>query len=138
MTHELTVLSKREESSMASTWTEYLCFCAGDEKKYRVIEGAYQALADAAEYYDEETEDYDLPAEIDGEPVVGLQDDFVIGGELDWYSADKTVEFDRVEDERLKKWLTSNSWNNSEVWQALKNAIGTQDGGRSDLHAAAD
>lgn len=126
MMHDLTVLSKREESSMASTWMEYLCLCPGDNKKYRVFEGGYQALAEAADYYDDEAEDYNLPAEIDGAPVVGLQDDFVIGGELDWYSADKTVEFDRVDDERLKGWLVNNDWDDPEVWKALKKAIATE------------
>jgi hypothetical protein len=70
----LTVLSRREESSMVSTWNVALCFCAGDEKTYRIFEGQYAALAEAATFYNEETGKYELPTEIKGLTVVGLED----------------------------------------------------------------
>ena len=53
-------------------------------------------------YYNEEREEYELPDEIDGVKVVGIQDSAVIGGDLDWWNDEDTVEFESPEDEELR------------------------------------
>ena len=102
MQRALAVLSRREESSMVSTWNVALCFCAGDDKRYRILEGRYTALAEAATYYNEETEEYELPTEINGLTVVGLEGDYIVGGELDWCNPEETVQFNDLADKELK------------------------------------
>jgi hypothetical protein len=119
----LTVLSRREESSMVSTWNVALCFCAGDEKRYRIFEGRYTALAEAATFYNEETEKYGLPTEIKGSTVVGLEDDYVVGGEINWCNPEETVQFNDLADRELKEWLALNKWHDPEVWRAIMSAV---------------
>lgn len=123
MKRKSVVLAEREESSIVSTWMKYLCFCTGDEKKYRLFNGRYEALAEREQYYNEETEDYDLPQEIDGVAVAGLEDDHVVGGDLMWYDQDDTVEFDLANDKPLGDWLASHSWDTPTVRQAIEKAI---------------
>jgi hypothetical protein len=79
---------------MASAWTIYLCVTKGNTRAFRLFEGRYAALAHCDDYFNEDTEDYDLPEEIDGLKVFGLDDDWVVGGELAWYNDEETIEFE--------------------------------------------
>jgi hypothetical protein len=98
MESKYTVLDEREESSTSSCWNVYLCLCVGDKKTYRLFNGRYEALAEREEYYNEETEDFDIPDEIRGLKVVGIEDDCVVGGEPHWFEEKDTVEFDHPRD----------------------------------------
>ena len=79
---EVIFVAQREYSSMTSTWMEYLVIIKGHHKRYQVANAAYDAIAEANDYFNEEKDDYDLPAEINGQKVLGVSDGFIIGGEL--------------------------------------------------------
>lgn len=76
------VIAQRERSSLASTWNEYLCLSEGETESYKLFTGQYESLAELNDCYDEELEDYVLPEQIDGKAVMGIEDDYVVGGEL--------------------------------------------------------
>lgn len=104
------ILSSREEASMASTWTKYLCLERGDSKRYRLFTGQYEPLGEIAEYYDEESEEYVIPESIDGKDVAGTDDDYIVGGDLSWHNEDETVEFNSLDEPSVAEWLKSQKW----------------------------
>ena len=119
----LEVLASREEPSMVSMWTVYLCVSEGKIRRYTLFEGGYEVLAERSEYFNEETEDYDLPTEIDGKGVVGIDDDFVVGGELSWVNDYQKVDFDTLDDPKVREWMLENRWNPEEWWGAIQAAV---------------
>ena len=77
---DLKIIAERERSGMASVWDEYLCLRKVSETEYELSVRAYEVLAEGWDYYDEETEGYDLPDEINGKGVVGFVDEWIVGG----------------------------------------------------------
>jgi hypothetical protein len=109
------IIDSREDGSMVSSWNEYLCLCKGDTKRYRLFVGRYEPLVEASEFFNEETEDYDLPTHIDGVVVVGIEDDYVVGGELQWFSDEHTIQFDKPSESAVRAWLNRHEWWNEIV-----------------------
>lgn len=110
MTRKISIVASREGSGMTSSWEEYLCLTYGDIQPYKVFEGRYLGLAEKEDYFDEELEDYDIPEFINGEVVTGVEDDYIVGGELSYDSNDEAVEFTYLGQENLNKWLTDMKW----------------------------
>lgn len=108
---------------MSSLWNEYLCLVPGEFEPYKLFIAQYEALAEASDYYDEELEDYVLPAEIDGKPVVGVEDDYVTGGDLIYQECSDTVEFTSVFDPAFKAWLDKNNWTRHGVLSKIESVI---------------
>ena len=109
------VLAQREGSGMTSHWKEYLCLTDGNHTKYKIFEGRYEVLAEATEFYSDDEEDYDLPEFIDDKKVMGIEDGYVVGGELSYFDKEEAVEFDYLGDPKLNQWLKDFSWD--EYWQ---------------------
>lgn len=124
---DLAVLTEREESSMASVWNVYLCLKRKSEYRYELSIRRYEALVEAAEYYDDEQEDYILPDEIDGIPVVGLEDDYVVGGELQFYNDDEAIEFATLYSYAVRAWLKENRFD----FEAVVSKVDFEHGGDS-------
>jgi hypothetical protein len=116
------IIADRERVNMVTGWTEFLCLDTGDNKKFRLFTGRYKSLGPSPSYRDPETGEYSLPDEIDGETVVGTEDDWVVGGELDWYDPDDTVEFDELDEEDVQIWLDASGWGDEteSIMAALK------------------
>lgn len=116
-------LARRQNSSMASTWTEYLVLTKGQSKKYLLAPAGYDALAEATDYFDEEADDYKLPNEIKGQQVIGIEDGWVIGGELginmDWSG----LEFDSPDEPEVATWLEDFEWSNQIKVTDIKKAL---------------
>jgi hypothetical protein len=110
LTKKIVIVSSREGSGMTSTWREYLCLTYGDKSGYRIFEGRYKALGDKEEYYDEELEDFNLPESIDGELVSGIEDDYVVGGDLSYESEKEAVEFNHFGENNFHNWLSEMQW----------------------------
>lgn len=104
------IVAERENSSMVSSWTEYLCLQKGTEKSFRIFTGMYEGLADSSDYYNEDTGDYDLPEQIGGKTVVKVDDDIVVGGELGFFEPDDMVEFNSLSEFEFTKWLDNSRW----------------------------
>jgi len=109
------IVEYREGASPGSSWNERLCLCLGDTKRYRLFVGGYAGLAEASEYYNEDTDEYDLPTHIEGVEVVGIEDDIVVGGELTWFEDEDTIEFDSVDDPAVTAWLRKLDWTSESV-----------------------
>lgn len=106
------IIAKREASSMASVWTEYLCLTIGETTRFKLFTGGYEGLDEASKYFNEETEDYELPETIDGKVVIGVDVDgvCVIGGDLTYYVIGDVIEFDSLDDQELVSWLDERRW----------------------------
>lgn len=109
------VLAERDGSSMTSHWKEYLCLTYGNQKNYKIFEGRYEVLAEASEFNSDDKEDFDLPEFIDDKKVIGIEDGYVVGGELSYFDEEEAVEFNNLGDPKLIQWLKDFSWN--EDWQ---------------------
>jgi hypothetical protein len=107
---QLTVIASREASSIASSWTEYLCLARGDTKRFKLFTGRYEWIDEANKYYDEDTGDYVLPQTIAGKDVIGVEEDGVIGGELTYHESDDNIEFYKLADAGLTSWLADQRW----------------------------
>jgi hypothetical protein len=116
-------LAHRQNSSMAATWTEYLVLTKGQSKKYLLAPAGYDALAEATDYFDEETDDYKLPSEVHGQKVIGIEDGWVIGGDLginmDWSG----LEFDNPDEPEVAAWLDDFEWSNQIKVTDIKKAL---------------
>jgi hypothetical protein len=103
---------------MAVTWStrcmgsppEYLCLANSDDGGYVLFSGRYEAIAEASQFYNEETEEYDIPDEIDGTRVAGVECEYVVGGELQYWNQSEAVKFTRIDDEAVAGWLHDSDW----------------------------
>jgi hypothetical protein len=66
--------------SPAASWDEYLVLERLGDGKFDLAIRQYEVLAEASDYWDEEREDWSLPDQIEGEDVVRVEDDYVVGG----------------------------------------------------------
>ena len=78
----LRILSSIEQQNMISWWTLYLCY---EELKdgLQLSVCRYEVLGEYEDYFDETADDYVVPDEIDGKAVVGVEEYFVVGGNLE-------------------------------------------------------
>ena len=104
------ILAVRTGSGMTSNWKEYLCLTYGDQQEYKIFEGRYNGLAEAREFYDDEAEEYELPEFIGRDKVFGVEGNYVVGGELTYFSDEQAVEFHLPGDQNLTSWLEEFRW----------------------------
>ena len=119
----LKIIAERERSGMASVWDEYLCLRKVSETEYELSVRAYEVLAEGWDYYDEETEGYDLPDEINGKGVVGFVDEWIVGGSLIETEAFKSLLFKDLNHPDVTQWFDEVKWNTSAVMSALQSAV---------------
>ena len=118
----IVVVDSREQSTMASTWREYLCVrWIGDRVELSVR--MYEWLADVSDFPEDEEGERVIPLQIDGKAVVGVEDDAVIGGNLGYN--DDAPEILLLNDVTgMTEWFKDRSWGASAVLQLIyqKNA----------------
>lgn len=118
------ILATREQSSIAGGWTEYLCLKINEKKSLLLYTGGYESLAERDDYYNEETDSYDIPDFINGQSVVGIEDTYIIGGELQCTSDSLVIELERRIHDELVMWLDKTQWSEyitaPEVEQQMK------------------
>ena len=95
---------------MVSSWKEYLVLERGGTKRFRLFTGHYECLAEIADYWNDETEDYDIPDQVNGVAVVGQEDDYLIGGELSPSETSESIEFDSLNESLLSDWASHQGW----------------------------
>ena len=109
---ELKVINWGEQSTMASTWTEYLCIERLTKDDFELSIRSYEVLGEAMDYSDDDG-NWDLPDEIGGMKVMGLEDEYVVGGNLVLHSEDYgEVKFSDPQDKEVSDWLKSVGWDN--------------------------
>jgi hypothetical protein len=122
MKPEPVILASREQSSMVSSWVEYLCLRSLQAGESELFTGRYEALTEAEQFLNEETGNYDLPAEIDGQKVVAIEDDYVVGGELGFFEADDAVAFRNPDEPAVAQWLKATGWSDKIDQAAIRKA----------------
>jgi len=84
------ILDERSQSQPASTWTEYLCLVSVGDGRFRLDIRTRPIICEyhewLSEQQDEDAEDFnydiELPATINGKPVYGVEDEFILADEL--------------------------------------------------------
>ena len=102
-------LAEREASGMTSTWDEFLCLSLNDDQTFFLCTGRRAVLAEASEYYNEETEELEVPEEIDGQAVWGIKDDCVVAEAIGNYDDDKLLLAD-FDQKAVQAWLVELDW----------------------------
>ena len=122
MSEGVSVVGVREQSTMVSNWDEYLCFSISENGKYRLDVRQYENLASIYDYYEEETDEYNFPDEIDGKSVLGQEDESIVGGDLVCWR-DEAIEVADLNDFALRAWLKENDWPVRETINAVRALI---------------
>lgn len=125
MANDLTIITWREASSMASAWTEYLCVRRLSTGRARLEICQYEALAENS-FFDDDGNELPIPTHIDGKKVVTVEDGYVVGGDLacnDVHDAAQAFEFKTGDKARVNKWLSDVHFDLSEeelkqLWSA--------------------
>lgn len=116
-------LAEREQSSMSSTWTEYLTISRGQARKHLIAPAWHDALAEADEYYNEDKDEYEIPTHINGHEVIGVEDGYVIGGALGINTDWSGLEFDDPDEPELAQWLIDSGWGSQVRITDIKRAL---------------
>jgi len=95
---------------MASAWTEYLCLRTMQGGQSQLFQAQYEPLGSCENYFNEETQEYDLPHEINGQPVVGIEDEWVVGGSLEPFQEELAIEFTSFAEPKVASWLITYGW----------------------------
>ena len=126
----LEILMSGEESSMVSTWTVYLCLEKLEGGAVQLSERQYEGLGMADEYA-VETEDgdteYELPDEIDGKTVVGIDDEVVVGGDLTLWDDSRSVRLGPGQLQEATAWVSEYGWDRRpgfpEAWKRIEKLL---------------
>ena len=76
-----TIICARERASMASTWNEYLCVANIARGVGRIDVCQFEPLGEY-EKEDEDGNERPIPQVVGGKTVVGIEDGYLVGGEL--------------------------------------------------------
>jgi hypothetical protein len=121
------LLDSRENSSMASTWTEYLRLSVTAPGNVLLEVCMYEALAEAPDWGGDD-EGPALPDEIGGKKVIGVDDDWIVGGDLCCIDVDKQLAFDKDGIDDAVQWLTADRWRvTDDVISELNKAVEARD-----------
>ena len=123
------IIDSREDSTPASAWSEDLCLKRIDDVVFELFIGGYGVVAERSDFFDEETEEENIPEEIDGFPVQGVWEDYVLGGQIGMNESDGEVRFSVVDSNEVKDWLKSINWNEPDTIAAIKGALDGSEGG---------
>jgi hypothetical protein len=107
---QMSVVAEREATGAHDVWPEYLCLTKSEDVGYVLFSGRHEAIAEASQFYNEETEDYNIPDEIDGIRVAGIEYEYVVGGELQYCDDSEAVKFTTIDDEAVIGWLHDSDW----------------------------
>lgn len=109
---------------MASSWREYLCVEKVSDQSFQMTIRGYEVIGEASDYYNEETDEVDLPNFIGNSEVHGTEDEYIVGGELiarvDEEGSDG---FSTNGDSNLISWLEDNNWKSGDVLNGIKNLV---------------
>ena len=126
MERKFEVFSEKYDSNMMDTWTVYLLLVRHLDGTFEIGGAQYEILGTASSYSDEDCGIL-LPKKIDGKSVVGVEGDYVVGGELSLefsqYSTFRFTEFCR---EEIVDYLASEGWEErlvTDIERALKSSF---------------
>jgi hypothetical protein len=111
-------------STMSGSWTDRIYLAEIDDGHFELSNCGPEGLQDASDFMDEDG-NYDLPAQIDGTDVGGVEDGYVVG---DHYIEDDrygTVQFSSSEDPAILEWFEhavslGSSWDTDQILAAIR------------------
>jgi hypothetical protein len=119
---ETIVIDQREQSTMASTWTEYLVLEKISPTKFLLDIRGWGYLGEISDFDLKEDEHGGLviPEEINGQYIDSVEDGFVYGGELVKREGEHgDVRFVRPDQDEVISWLKDVEWHEAEVVKIL-------------------
>ena len=123
MTAGILIVASVEQSTMVSTWTEYLCLHRTAEGKWCLDIRGYEVIGEATEYQNDEG---NLPDQIDGQDVIGTEDGFVIVDDLVLHSDSYPIyEFDKFSADEFEETFSPGNaeWCDSDTKQKIRQAV---------------
>lgn len=122
MSNDRRILDSHEYSTMASTWTRYLCVRHLRPGLAAAEICQYEVLCDFNPY-DEDDNPVETPTEVGGKKVIGLEDGYLVGGKLGPES-DSTYEYTPAGLNDTIGWITKNHFHLNDISRAtLKKAL---------------
>ena len=110
-------IDSRESSGHVDTWMEYLCLEKTSEdnfiltiKSHVIIDSEYNGEI-ISQFYDEDTDEYNLPNEINGIKVLGWNAEFLLGVDLE-----NNFQYTRLEltkndfEQSIRQWMNVINW----------------------------
>jgi hypothetical protein len=115
--HKFWEIDRRENSGHVDSWMEYLCLekSGGGNfvlsiKSHVIIDSEYNGEI-ISQFYNEGTDEYDLPDEINGIKVLGWSAEFLLGVELE-----NNFQYTRLElaqndfEQSIRQWMKEINW----------------------------
>lgn len=122
---KIKIIDSREGSTLASTWSENLCLKRVSQTNFELFVGGYEVVGETSEFFDEKTGVEEIPDEIDGYPVQGVEDGYVIGGEIVKNEEYGELQFSDFKAADVRDWLASVEWNTEQVFLLIRTTINT-------------
>jgi hypothetical protein len=119
---ETKVIDQREQSTMTSTWDEYLVLEKLNDREFRLDIRGWGYLGEVSDFDFKEDEHGELivPEEINGQYIESVEDGSVYGGELAKREDEQgDVRFARPDQDEVISWLKDVEWYEVEVVKIL-------------------
>jgi hypothetical protein len=110
-------IDSRENSGHVDSWMEYLCLEKTSDgnfvlsiKSHVIIDSEYNGEI-ISQFYDEDTDEYNLPNEINGIKVLGWNAEFLLGVDLE-----NNFQYTRLEltkndfEQSIRQWMNVINW----------------------------
>ena len=110
-------IDSRENSGHVDSWMEYLCLEKTSDgnfvlsiKSHVIIDSEYNGEI-ISQFYDEDTDEYNLPNEINGIKVLGWNAEFLLGVDLE-----NNFQYTRLEltkndfEQSIRQWMKEINW----------------------------
>ena len=115
-------------TSMSGCWTDRIYLARLDDERYELSNCGPEGLQIASDFMDEDG-NYDLPDQINGVDVGGVEDGFVVS---DHYIEDDrygTVQFSSLKDPVIKEWFEiavdcGSYWDTEQILEAIRKHMG--------------
>lgn len=120
---EIKIIATRERSTPASTWSEDLCLKRVSQTHFKLFVGGYEVVGETSEFFDEETGEEEIPDEIGGYPVRGVEDGYVIGGEIVKNEEYGEFQFSDFKAADVRDWLASVNWEYAALLQEIADIV---------------
>lgn len=117
------ILAEREVYGMSNSWDEYLVLRCHENQGFLLYTGKFECLTEASKFWNDETEEYELPDRIDGKKVVCIKDGYVVGGELDYEYEKDAIAFKHSNSPDVLEWLEKSEWADDVEMTAIDEGI---------------
>lgn len=110
MTYPHKIISSKLDNNMMDRWTGYLLLVRHLDGTFEIGGAQYEILCLANDFLNE-ADELVIPPEIGGKRVIGIEDGYVVGGELSLeFSQYTKLRFSEPNKEEIVNWLASEGW----------------------------